>query len=91
MKNRFVRIFSLLFALLLLSTAFTTLVAAEAVELPAEETEAVEEGLLDITFDRLPENLARMGIGMAAIIVVMGVLILVTTVLNKATAPKDKE
>ena len=36
-------------------------------------------------------NLQYMGVGMACIIIVMGVLIGVTMLLNKVTAPKDEK
>lgn len=58
--------------------------ADEPTDIVVEETEN------RITLNRLPANLARMGIGMACIIAVMGVLIIVTVILNKVTAPKEK-
>ena len=37
------------------------------------------------------DNLYYMGVGMACILIVMGVLIAITLILNRVTAPKDDD
>jgi len=69
--------------------------AAEADEtVPAEETETAEDAEDDSKtfFNPLNflTNMKYMGVGMLCIIIVMGVLIGVTVLLNKVTAPKEK-
>ena len=100
MKN--VKILSLIFTLVLMfslcavsvfATADTpTAAAAEATEAPAAEAESAEEAEEDEGFMFEPlnfvKNLKYMGVGMLCIIIVIGVLIGVTLVLNKVTAPK---
>ncbi len=102
MKN--VKILSLIFTLVLMfslcavsvfATADTTAAAAaESTEAPAAEAEkaAEEEAEEDKGFMFEPlnfvKNLKYMGVGMLCIIIVIGVLIGVTLVLNKVTAPK---
>ncbi len=97
MKN--VKILSVLFALVLMFSLFSVSVfaeaeaettaaeAAEAVEDASDEEEAVEEhsGFEPMNFIK---NLKYMGVGMLCIIIVIGVLIGVTIVLNKVTAKK---
>ena len=91
----------LVLAALLLTALFTVGVFAEAEDAAPADAAAAEEIAdetaaddgakpgINVTFDRLPENLCRMGVGMLCIIIVMGVLIGVTLILNKVTAPKD--
>ncbi len=70
--------------------------AAEADEtVPAEETETAEDAEDEgsKTFFKplnFLTNMKYMGVGMLCIIIVMGVLIGVTVLLNKVTAPKEK-
>ena len=80
MKN--VKILSLVFAISILLSLCALPVCAAA--------EDAGEGF---TFEPMNfvSNLYYMGVGMFCIIVVIGVLIGVTMILNKVTAPKNKE
>ncbi len=99
------RILSALFALILTFSLCAVAIyadeelsaadAAEAVELAetADEAEADAEEEGAKTFFKplnFIKNLQYMGVGMLCIIIVMGVLIGVTVLLNKVTAPKKK-
>ena len=96
MKN--VKILSVLFALVMLFTLVS--VSVFAAEEPAAETaaettadeieETKDEGGLKVQPMNFIYNLKYMGVGMFCIIVVIGVLIGVTMVLNKVTAPRKK-
>lgn len=99
-NNKFVKILSVLIAALFAFSLLSVSVFAESETAAADTTAAAEtaasgavedaEGGIDISFDRLPANLGRMGVGMLCIIIVIGVLIGVTMVLNKVTASKKK-
>ena len=69
--------------------------AAAETAAPAEEEAAAEEEAeesKDFQFEPMNfvKNLKYMGVGMLCIIIVIGLLIVVTMVLNKVTAPKKK-
>jgi len=55
---------------------------------PAKEEGAVEDLNIDFQPSRFVDNLSKMGIGMLGIFIVMGVVIIVTSILNKVTSKK---
>ncbi len=101
MKNGFVKVLSLVFVFVLLTSLSLPAFAEEdesgtpplliAPNPNAADAEEEADAGFTFTLDRLPANLGRMGTGMACIIIVMGILIVVTMFLNKVTAPKDKK
>ena len=102
MKN--VKILSLIFALVLMfslcavsvfaaeetTAAAASTEAAETAAAADESAEEAEEEEKGFVFEPMNfvKNLKYMGVGMLCIIIVIGVLIGVTLVLNKVTAPK---
>ncbi len=56
---------------------------------PASKEEGTVEDLnIDFQPSRFVDNLSKMGIGMLGIFIVMGVVIIVTSILNKVTSKK---
>ena len=78
------KIFLVLFVILLVACT-TVNVFSEETETVSKAEGEVEELEIDFQPSRFVDNLGKMGIGMLGIFIVMGVVIIVTTVLNKVT------
>ncbi len=70
------------------STTVSETESKSETENKTENEGAVEELNIDFQPSRFVDNLGKMGIGMVGIFIVMGVVIIVTSALNKATTNK---